>query len=135
MIDAKAADGASAHQIQKKPVNGIENLWQFDPNRREIVYVKKTAVIDFFSRDAPKREAIRLGVEQFIQRIKTARIARLSVDLRQCFFDRLLHLRRFSAASLQTPFDDLLFADPFRDALRIGLSALGQILERSQNAL
>src|SRR5436190_12090808 len=109
MIDAKAADCASAHQIQKKPVNGIENLWQFDPNRSQLIYVEKTAVIDFFSRDAPKRESIRLRVEQFIQRIETARIARLSVDLRQSFFDRLLHLRRFSTASLQTPFDDLLF--------------------------
>src|SRR5206468_7999065 len=85
MIDAKAADCASAHQIQKKPVNGIENLWQFDPNRSQLIYVEKTAVIDFFSRDAPKRESIRLRVEQFIQRIETARIARLSVDLRQSF--------------------------------------------------
>ena len=33
MIDAQASDGTTADQIQKEPVNGVKNLWQFDPNR------------------------------------------------------------------------------------------------------
>src|SRR6266700_6241892 len=83
MSDAKPCHCAGAHQIQKKPMHGVKHLWQLHPDRRQIVYIEKAAVIDFFGRDAPKSEAIRLRVEQLIERIKTARSARLSINLRQ----------------------------------------------------
>src|SRR5260370_1644524 len=71
MIDAKACDRAGTHQIQKKPMNSVKHLWQFDPNRCQIIYVEKTAVIDLFGCDTPKRPSIGLRIEQFIQRVKT----------------------------------------------------------------
>ena len=49
--------------------------------------------------------------------------------------DRLLNLRRFLAASFQTPFDDLLFPASFRDFFRIGLGPAWQIFESSPDAL
>ena len=135
MIDAEACHCAITHQLQKKPVNGIENLWEFDTNRRQLVYVEKTAVIDFFGRDAPKGQPIRLRIKQFIEGIEAAWVARLSVDMRQRFIDGLLHLRGFGAKPLQPPFDDFFFANALRDSFLIGFRALRQILERSQYAL
>ena len=106
-------------------MNGVEHPGQLDPNCRQIIDVEKTAIIDFFCRDPPKRQPIRLRVQQRIQRIKAARIARISIDLRHCFFDRLLDLW----------LDDLLFTGAFRNSFRIRFGALRQILERGQNAL
>ena len=76
-----------------------------------------------------------MRVEQFIERIEAARVAGLPVDLRERFLDRLLHLRRFRASSLQTSFNDLFLPGALRNALRIGLGPFGQIFERGQNAL
>ena len=135
MIDANACDRAGTHQIQKKPMNGVKHFWQFDPNRCQIIYVKKTAVIDLFGCDTPKRQSVGLRVEQFIERVKTAGITSFPVNLCQRLFDRLLHLRRFGAKPFQPPLDDLFFPNPLGDPFGIGLGALRQIFERSQNAL
>src|SRR5437868_5999854 len=116
-------------------MNGIKDLWQLNPDRREIVHVKKTAVIDFFSRDAPKRQPIRLRIKQLIQRVETARVARLSIDLGQRLFDCLSHLRRLRTPTFETSFDDFLFSNALRYSLRLRLGAFRQIFERGQNAL
>ena len=116
-------------------MNGVKDLWQLDPNCGEIIYVEKTAVIDFFGRDAPKRQPIRLRVKQLVQRIETAWVARLSINLGQCLFDCLLRLRRFRTPTLETSFDDFFFANSFCDSFWIGFGAFRQIFERSQNAL
>src|SRR5262249_59771813 len=97
MIDAEACDCTGAYQIQKKPMNGVEHLWQFDPNRRQIIYVEKTAVIDLFGCDTPKRQPIGLRIEQFIERVKTAGVTSFPLNLSQCLFARLVHLRRLWA--------------------------------------
>ena len=116
-------------------MNSVKHLRQLDPNCGQIVDIEKTPVIDFFGRDAPKREPIRLRVKQLIQQIETARVACLSIDLGQRLFDCLLHLRRFRTSTLETPFDDSLFANSFCNSFRFGFGSLRQIFERGQNAL
>ena len=53
MIDPETRDCASAHQLKNQPVNSVENLWQFNPDRCQIVNVKKAAIINLFGCDAP----------------------------------------------------------------------------------
>ncbi len=113
----------------------FKNFRQFHSNRRQIVDIKKPAVINFFSRHPPKGQPVGLRVEQLIERVKAARVARFSIDLPQRFFDRLLHLRRLHTTTFQTTLDDFLLADALRDAPQIGLGALRQIFERGQDAL
>src|SRR5262249_55688835 len=97
-------------------MNRVEDFWQLHPDRGQIVYVEKAAVIDFFSSDAPKGQTIRLRVQQFVELIETALIARIAVDLCESFFDCLLYLRRLGTTTLQSPFDDFLFSRALRDA-------------------
>ena len=54
----------------------LENLRQLHPDRGEIVDVEEAPVIDFLRRHSPEREPISLVVQQRIERIETARIAR-----------------------------------------------------------
>ena len=54
----------------------VENLRQFHPDGGEIVDVEEAPVVDFLRRDPPEGEAIGLIVQQRIERIETARIAR-----------------------------------------------------------
>ena len=110
-------------------MSSIKDPGQFNPNRRQIVHIKKAAIINFFRRDPPKRQPIGLRVEQLIKRVEAARVAWFSVNPGQCLFDCLLHLRRLGAAAFQTSLDDLLLANALRDALWIGFSAFRQIFE------
>ena len=101
-------------------MNGVEHFWQLHADRGQIIYVKKAAVIDFLSSNAPKRQTIRLRVQQFVQLVEAARVARIPVDLCQGFFDCVLHLWRLGTTALQPPFDDFLLSCTLCDPLRIG---------------
>ena len=116
-------------------MNGIEDLRQLYSDRGQFVHIEKPTVINFLGGDSPKRQSVGLRIEQFIQCIKAARIARFAVDMGQRLVNCLLDLRRFGATTLQTPLDDFLFADALGDAFWIGLGAFWQIFECSQNAL
>ena len=74
-------------------------------------------------------------VQERIERIETARIARRSVDLRDGLRDRALHLRRLLAAALQPPLDDFLFSCALRYPFRIRRGSSWQIFERRNDAL
>ena len=116
-------------------VNGVEDFWQLHANGGQVVYVKKAAVIDLLGSDSPKGQTIRLRVQQFVQFVETARVARIPVDLCEGFFDCVLYLRCLRTTSLQPPFNDFLLSRAFCDSLRVGLSALGQVFKCGQNAL
>ena len=135
MIDTQAGRRAASHELEDEAVDLVEHPRVFHSERREVIHIKEAAVVNFLRGDPPKCQPVRLRVEQLIERVEAARIARFAVDPRQCLFDRLLHLRRFRASALQTSLDDFLFTDALRDALRIGFGALRQIFKRGQNAL
>ena len=67
----------------------VENFRQFHPDRGQIVDVEETPVIDFLRRHPPESEPIGLIVQQRIERIEAARIARRAIDLRDGLLDRL----------------------------------------------
>ena len=135
MIDAQPGDRPGPNQLEQEPVRFLEDLRQLHPNRGQIVDIEKAAVIDLLRRHAPEREPIRLIVEQRVERIEAARIARRAVDFRERLRDRRLHLRRFLATPFQASLDDLFFAGAFRDPLRIALGPARQIFERGHDAL
>src|SRR5215208_2253796 len=99
MIDPKPGDCACAHQFKNQPMNCVEDFGQLHPNCSQIVYVKKTAVIDFLRSDTPKGQTIRLCVQQFVELIETMLVSRIPVDLCERFLDRLLYLRRLGTTT------------------------------------
>ena len=135
MIDPQARDRASRDQLEQQPMRRIKDLRQFHPDRGQIVDVEETAVVDFLRRHPPESEAIRLIVQQRIERVEATGIARRAIDLGESLLDRLLHQRRFLAAPLQPALDDFLLPGALRDALRIGLGAPREIFQRGDDAL
>ena len=119
------------HQLVRR----LEDLPVLLPQRGEVDDLEEAAVVDLVARDAPEREAISLVIEQSVERVETARLARRPVNDGEGFFDRLLHQRRFLAAALEPALDHFLFSRSFRDPLRVALRPAGQILERSHDAL
>ena len=113
----------------------IEDLRQLHPNRRQIIDIKKSPIINFLGGDAPECESIRLRVQQLIERVETAWIAGLAINGRKRPFDAALHLRRFLTSAFQASFDDLFFAGSFRHSFRIGFCAAREVLQRGQDAL
>ena len=83
-------------------MNGVKDLWQFDLDRGQFVYVKKATVINFLGGDPPERQPVGLRIEQFIQFVKATRVARFAVDLRQRLLNCLLDLWRLGAPTVET---------------------------------
>jgi len=56
----KAGDGAPFDQLEDEPVNLVEHHRIFHPQRRELIHVEESTVIDLFGCDAPVSEPVRL---------------------------------------------------------------------------
>ena len=135
MIDAQAVHRAATDEFKQQAVRIFKDLRQFHANGCEIVDIEKPAVVDFLRGDAPKSEAIRLIVQERVQRVETACVPGGSIDFLQRGVDRFAHLGRFLATPFQSSLDDFLFACAFGDSLGIALRPARQIFERRQNAL
>ena len=135
MIDPQSGDRSGPDKIDNQLVRGVEHFRQFHPDCRQIVHVEETAIINFFSRDPPEREAIRLRIKKLIQSIEAAGIARATVNLRERFLNRALDLGRFLTTPFQTALYNFFFARALRNFFRICLSPPRQILQRGQDAL
>ena len=135
MIDADAGDRAVPDQFEEQLVGRVEDFRQLHSDRGQIVHVEEAPVINFFRRDAPEGEPIRLIVQERIERIKTARVAGGAIDLRDRLHDRGLDLRRFLAAALEPSLDDFLFSCALRYPSRIRRGSSWQIFERRNDAL
>src|SRR5260370_18355629 len=92
MIDPKPGHSSASKKVDHKLMRGIEHFRQFHPDCRQIIHVEKAAAINFLSCNAPECQAIRLGVEQLIEPVKTARGPSPPRNLRQSFLDRTLIL-------------------------------------------
>src|SRR6202008_2235887 len=106
MIDANAGNGSVAHHLKKPLVDCLKDLRVFDSDRGQLVYIEKTAVIDFFGSHPPVAEAIGLGAQEFVQSIKRSGIADSTLKLIDRAFDRVAHLRTLGTQSSDTPLDD-----------------------------
>ena len=58
---------------------GVEYSGVFDTNRRQVADIEKTTIVDLVSGHAPVCETVVLAIQQFLDRVKAARLAGLSV--------------------------------------------------------
>ena len=82
MIDRAARWRRRADQLEDEAVHLVEDRRVFHPQRGELVDVEEAAVVDFLGRDAPVRQAVRLLVQQPIERVEAARLAGDAVEPR-----------------------------------------------------
>src|SRR5438067_7401853 len=108
MIYPDTGHRSCSDQFKEELMGRIEHFRQFHPDRREIVHVEETPIVDLLCGDAPESEPIGLIVEERVERVEAARVARCAIDLRHRLLDRGLDLRRFLAPPLETAFDDFL---------------------------
>jgi hypothetical protein len=53
MIDPQACNAIVPKQVKYNPVNVIKHLRQFHANRREVIDVEETAIVNFVGRNPP----------------------------------------------------------------------------------
>ena len=78
----------SANQPQDQLMRRLENVFSLHVQRARSLTSKKRAVVDLIRSHPPVRQAVALVLEQFLEKVETARIARLTVE----FDQRLLQL-------------------------------------------
>src|SRR4030095_13912047 len=107
----------------------------FDPNRCEIVDIKKAPVIDLVARDAPERGAVGLRFDETVQQIEAPGITWLAVESFHSLIKSPCGLRALVAQVGDSALDDLFFAEPFRDSFRTHLQTRGEVSKCRQNGL
>ena len=113
MIDPQSGDEPALKQRSDQAMNHLEHLAIFDANRRQFINVEEAAVVDFVRRHPPVGEPITLRAKQFLQAIKTARLADDAVDFVDCRRQRRLHTRPFADEMGQATPRNSLFAVAF----------------------
>src|SRR5208282_2255280 len=93
----------------------VEHDGVLDSNRRELVDVEKSAVVDLFSGDLPKAQTVCLRIQQPVEFIERTRIAGLPFEMPDCLLDCFLDLRALAAKTRNSSFDDLLFSGTLPD--------------------
>src|SRR5581483_8690837 len=112
-----------------------EDLRTLHAQGGQFIDVEETAIVDFVGGDAPRRESIRLIVEQAVKQIEAKWIARCAVEPIDDGEKMLAYLGAAFGQDGETALDDFLLPLTFGDALRGGLGACGQIANRRQDTL
>ena len=89
MIDSQAVDLVRGGELEQVSVRGLEHGVVFHPQGGEIVDVEKAPIVDLVGSHPPVRNAIRLRLEQGVQRVEAARLAWRAVELLQRPVDRV----------------------------------------------
>ncbi len=91
MVDAEAGHCLRSNQSPNQAVRCREDLGILHAEAHQVIHVEETAVIDFFSGSAPGGQAIRLCVQQTMERVETVGISFDPVDGFKRMLDDGLH--------------------------------------------
>src|SRR5690242_17967169 len=75
MIDAQSVDLARTDELEQKPLRILEYRQVFDAQPGEVVHVEKPPIVDLIGRNTPRRESIRLRLQQLVQVVERFVIA------------------------------------------------------------
>ncbi len=113
----------------------VEDVRIFHAHRGELVHIEEPAVVDLFRRNAPVRETVGLVVQQPVEQVEAARIARDSVESLDAGIDE----GRDPAAALgerrEPPLDDLFFARTRGDRFGVSRIPRREVARRGDDAL
>src|SRR4030095_13984583 len=124
---------AGSFFLRKKPKNelvgSLENLGEFNADRRQFIDIEKPAVVDLFAGVSPEGEAIGLRFNQSVQQIKALRLTHRAVKLSQSHVNGASHLRICLKKRGNAPLDNLFLPFTFFQLFRIHLGARRKIAD------
>ena len=109
MVDAKSVEFPLSDKVQDQLVRLVEDLFVLGAKRSEIVDIEEATVIDVIGGNAPLGEAIRLGLDEFMQSVETTGIIGSAVNCCYVLSDEFLYVVRSRAQSGQTALLHFLF--------------------------
>ena len=135
VIDAQTGDRAAAHELERETVDLLEDERIFHAQRGELVDVEEAAVVDLFGGDAPVREAVRLQVQQPVERVEAARLPGAAVQPADAALDQIADAAAGGGERREAPLDDLLLARAHRHRRGITIAARRQVAAGGEDAL
>ena len=81
VVDAQAVHAPLREQLEDQAMGGLEHRLVLHAQRGELVDIEEAAVVDLVGRDAPVRQAIRLRLEQLVQRVEARGLPGRAVEL------------------------------------------------------
>ena len=116
-----------------------EHLGNFLAHGSQLVDGEEATVVDLLARRAERGEAVRLRVQQPVERVEAVHlrlwIAGIAVEDAHGLLDGAGHLRRIRDEFGQATFGDHLLAPPLRDEIGVPLVLGWQPLEGGDDAL
>ncbi len=116
-------------------MNDGEYFRALHPDRRQIVDVEKTPVIDLVGRNPPKTQAVSLIVQKLLQRVEAVWISLAAVDDSQYFLQTGPdHIAVLDQGRHSAP-DDFLLPLPLPHSGQVGVLARRKVRDCRDNAL
>ncbi len=135
MVDAKSVEFSLGDEFQDQLVGLVEDLFVLGAKGGEIVDIEEAAVVDVVGGDTPLREAVRLGLDEFMQRVEATGIVGRAVDRGYILEDECFYFVRSRAQSDQTTLLHFLFTVALDFLLGRGATTVRQVAERGDDAL
>src|ERR1700739_4596906 len=108
MIDAQTVDFSFSYKSQHETVSGFKYGIILHADSRQIIGIKKTAVVDVVGCNSPVRQPERLRLNEFMEFVEACRIRRSPVDLIYGLVDGGNDFRRSCAQLRQSAFVNFL---------------------------
>ena len=89
MIDAQPINMAARQQLTYQPVCMLEHFRVVHAQRRQIIDIEETAIVDLVRCYTPESQPVGLGFQQFVERIKVPHIGRRAVECRHILLHEL----------------------------------------------
>ena len=134
VVDAEAGHGAALDEREDEAVHLVEDRRIFHAQRRQLVHVEEPAVVDLLGRHAPVREAIRLRVQQAVERVEAPRLPVRPVEPPDAAVDELAHAAAAIGERREPALDHFLLARAHGDRFRAALGPRRQVAARRQDA-
>ena len=93
MINTQSGDAPFSQELADQTMRVREHLRVFHTQAHKVVDIEKAPVVDFFCRNSPVRQAIRLLLQQAMQGIEAAAVAGLAIAGANGAIDDVGHLR------------------------------------------
>ncbi len=136
VVDAQAVHLPPGEELEGERVGLLEDVEVLDTDGGEAVDVEEAPVVDLLPCHPPVRQPVRdVALEEAIQRVEAARIARVAVQPLEVRPEVLGDHRRAVDQRSQPPLQHLLLAAPLEHLLRRGVPPRGQVPQPGEDAL
>src|SRR5574337_1079186 len=135
VVDPETTDLPLTNQPEYQLMGLLKHMGVFHLDSGKIIDIEESAVVDLLAGHTPEGHPVDLGGQEGIQQIKALGISFFPIEDPDILLNKSPHIHAFNGKLGESFFDDLLFALPLNDFLRVEYGCGRQMAQRCDDAL